>query len=115
MDINIWLRDFKKFWLEKDIESILDLFSNNVEYYENPFLKFKNKNEIEAVWKNIYKQDISFLEFEVFSREDSKFTIKWSLKYFNEREYVFEWIYLLTLNSNNKCNYFIQYGHKKQK
>ena len=112
-NINIWLENFKKYWLNKEINLVIELFSDNVEYYETPFYKFNNKNEILSAWKYINKQNISYLDFDIFSVEKDKFTIEWELKYnIEEKQFHFKGIYLMTLNSENKCNYFIQYWEK---
>jgi len=109
-DINKWLNEFKKSWIKKDVKAILNLFSEDVEYYETPFHKLKNKIEIGRMWNEIALQKDIKLDFEVFCKEENKYAIKWNLKFFNKKEFVYQGVYLLSLNLNDKCNHFMQYS-----
>jgi hypothetical protein len=42
MDINTWLKNFKENWQNHNINNVLDLFDENVTYYETPFVKLNN-------------------------------------------------------------------------
>ncbi len=113
MNIELWLEKFKRFWLEKDISSVMDLFTSDVEYYETPFQIFENKSIISKEWEYIYKQKISLLDFEVFAKEGDKFVVLCDLKYkIQSQSFHFKWTYLMKLNSDNKCYFFVQYWEK---
>jgi hypothetical protein len=109
-NINLWLNEFKRSWIKKDIKAILSLFSEDVGYYETPFHKLKNKTEIERIWNEIAPQTDIKLDFEVFCKEGDKYAVKWNLKFFDKKEFAYKGVYLLSLNSDNKCNYFAQYS-----
>lgn len=112
-NINNWLQDFKKYWLNKNIDLAMNLFTDNVEYFESPFQKFDSKGEVKEAWEYINKQNISILEFKLFNKEKNKFTVKWSLEYTIKKEkYIFKWIYLMSLNNENRCDYFVQYWER---
>lgn len=114
MDIENWLEDFERNWEKKDIESVLELFTEDVDYYETPFEKLDNKKELREEWRSIKNQSDIELETEIFSKEEDKFTVKWRLQYSKNREQnILKGIYLIKLNSRNKCYEFWQYSSLK--
>ncbi len=109
-DIEKWLSKFKHAWIEKDIDRVMALFTDKVEYYETPFLKFEDKKQLRDEWETIQKQEDVNLNFEVFNSEDDRFTIIWSLTYTeNGNTCESKGAYLIELNSENKCYRFAQY------
>jgi len=115
-DILSYAKTINKPFLEaskEDIKAILNIFSEDVEYYETPFQRLKNRAEIELAWKEIAPQTDIKLDFEVFNKEGDKYVVKWNLKFFDKKEFVYKGVYLLSLNSDNKCNYFMQYSEGK--
>lgn len=66
MNINDWLKYFKKYWEEKNINGILSLFSDDVVYFETPFEKIKGKEYLEKEWETILSQHNINLNTEVF-------------------------------------------------
>lgn len=114
--INIWIDKFIQWWKNQNIESVLDLFTNNVEYWETPFIKMSNFDELRNEWEYIKNQENIEIKCDIFSNENDKYTIKWELKYLNKitgiNEY-FKWVYLLRLNLENKCDYFFHCGESK--
>jgi hypothetical protein len=107
-NINKWLNEFKKNWIKKDIKAILSLFSEDVGYYETPFHKLKNKAEIGRIWDEITSQGNIKLDLDVFCSEKNKHAVRWSLKFSDKKEYSYKGIYLISLDSENKCDYFMQ-------
>ena len=111
MDINIWMQEFKQYWLSYDIEGVISMFDENVEYWESSFERIENKQQLQEEWKYITTQRNIELSYEVFSQDQNKFTIIWTLKY-NDKEV--RGTYLLKLNSENKCIYFYQICEEKK-
>ena len=110
-EIEKWLTDFKQAWKEKDIDAVLELFTDEVDYYETPFHEFENKDELRDEWESIRDQENIGLEFEVFNSEEDRFTVIWSLNYTQNGEaYESKGVYLIELNSENKCYRFAQYS-----
>jgi hypothetical protein len=107
-DINKWLNEFKRSWIKKDIKAVLNLFSDNVEYYETPNHKLKGKIEIGKIWNGIKSQDNIKLDLEVFCKEKNKYAVKWALRFYDKKDYSYKGIYLLSLDSEKKCDYFMQ-------
>ena len=114
MDIEKWLEDFERTWKKKNVESVLELFTDDVDYYETPFEKLDNKEDLKDEWRSVKDQQELELETEIFSREDGKFTVKWNLRYTkNGEQNILKGIYLIKLNSDNKCYEFWQYASLK--
>lgn len=105
--ISTWLSQFQSAWMEKDFEKVLNLFSDNVEYWETPFLQLKNKQEIFEAWQMVKTHEVEKLEFELKLSEKNIFTVAWVYKRSNV-----EWrgLYLVRLNENGLCDYFFQCG-----
>jgi hypothetical protein len=103
-----WLSKFKQFWLEKDIESILWLFTEDFIYYETPYQKITDKEILKNEWNYINNHEIEHLSLEIFSEQGNKMSVKFEYKYiFSWEEKQFSWVYLIELD-NWKCNYFFQ-------
>jgi hypothetical protein len=67
-------------------------------------------------WRSIKEQQNIQLKTEVFSRDQGKFTVKWRLSYSKDgKENSLEGIYLIKLNSENKCYEFWQYSVSSEK
>jgi len=111
--INEWLDKFKNGWLNRDIDRILGIFDEHVEYWETPNKKvdFANlKNE----WQAIQSQDSINLDLSVYSSHANRYTVKWKLSYNDQQATQQNWsgIYLVELDNKNKCTYFYQTGEK---
>lgn len=106
--MNNWLKNFQKNWLCKDIDSIMNLFSENFIYFETPYDKITNKSILQKEWEYILNHNIQLLEFEEYIGVNNKHVIKFQYKYeVNGEQKSFKWIYLIELE-NNKCKYFYQ-------
>lgn len=107
MNITKWLVNFKTYWINHDIKQVLELFHNNVVYYETPFHKIKDKEELQAIWSGIMQQEKIELDLTQFNNEGNTFTIIWKLKYTqNGLQKDYAGTYLITLDDNNLCTYF---------
>lgn len=109
-DIDGWLKEFKEAWIGKDVDRVMELFTDDVDYYETPFLEFESKDELRDEWKTIQDQKDIEIEFEVFNSEEDRFAVIWSLSYTQDGEVSeSKGVYLMKLNSENKCYEFAQY------
>ncbi len=104
-----WLKHFKNYWLEKDIDGTLSLFSEDVEYWENPFIRL-SKNELRRVWLPILDWDDDIhLSYKIFSQAEVNSTVIWDLVYTeNGAGKHSSGVYLIKLNDQGLCNYFFQ-------
>lgn len=112
--ITEWLKEFKNSWEAKDIGAVLELFSDDVEYWETPFKKLSSKDELRHEWSAILDQENISISTDLFATEGSIYVVKWHLSYEKDQEQS-EWagIYLVELNDEGKCEYFHQTGEKK--
>jgi len=112
--INDWLVKFKNCWIEKDIDGVMDLFADNVEYWETPFKKLNDKSDLGHEWRAIKTQDNLDLNFSVYSTDSSRHTVVWQLLYTNSESAIQNWagVYLIELNDDGICIYFHQVGER---
>src|SRR3989339_608204 len=77
-----WLEIFRSFWLQKDVESVLSLFTDDVEYWETPFQQLHTKDEIRQAWGQIIDHDIEELHFtiQIADVSNKQFAIDWLYK-----------------------------------
>jgi ketosteroid isomerase-like protein len=108
-DIEEWLGKFRKNWELGNIDKVLELFTEDVDYHETPFQQIKAA-DLRSEWEGVKNQNEIDLEFDVFSSNDEKYTVQWSLEYTeNGERNRLKGIYLIKLNENNKCYEFWQY------
>ncbi len=112
--IENWLETFKQAWLAKDIDTVMSLFSDDVEYWETPFRQVANAEELRNEWSAIHSQSHIELSLSVFGTESGRHSILWKLSYTDANNCPQNWAgtYLLKLNSDGKCTYFFQTGEK---
>lgn len=106
-NINQWMEKFKENWITKDIDGVLELFTDDINYYETPSRKLEDKEALRRKWRLVRNQEEVELDFEIYSQDESKFTVKWDLKYRESMEQnQLKGIYLIELNEENKCTEF---------
>jgi ketosteroid isomerase-like protein len=108
-DIEAWLQEFKKNWKERNVDEVLDLFTEDVDYWETPSEKL-GPEELREEWESVKEQEDIQLDFEVFSRDKGKYTVQWELSYIEDgEENELKGVYLIKLNKEGKCEEFWQY------
>ncbi len=108
--INNWLDKLITFWKSQDIDEVMNLFTDDVEYWETPFKKLADSDELRCEWENIKNQQNIVINYKVFSKEEDRYSILWNLEYkdiFNQLKQ-YRGIYFIRLNSDNKCYYLFQ-------
>ena len=115
MTIEEWLAKFNEAWLSKNIDNVLALFSEDVIYFETPFVKINSYDELRKEWLSIKDQDDLYLDLKLFSSQENRHTVLWSLGYAtspnSSRE--LSGTYLICLNDEGLCTYFHQTGELK--
>ena len=104
MHIEKWLSEFKDYWIEKDINGVIWLFSDNIEYRENPYEKYTNREDIKKLWEYIDCQENIILNFDVFCSNEDKHSVYRQLKY--DKDWIsneWRWSYLIKIGKDNKC------------
>lgn len=102
---NNWCSNLKNYWQEKNIEEILNLFSEEVEYYEDPHTKLTSFEEVQQVWEEIKNQNTINIEYKILCTENNKCIVNFILI----DNPTYDMIYELILDDNNKCTYFKQW------
>lgn len=99
---------FINYWKLHEVDDVLDLFTDNVEYWETPFNKVSDKSSLKKEWEYVKNQRNIEIFYDVFLKNRNKFSIIWKLKYLNEKNEIkiFSGVYLIGLNNDGKCNYF---------
>lgn len=110
--IEMWLEEFTARWSSHDVSGVMELFTDDVEYWETPHLKLRDKMHLESEWQGILTQQNIQLRTEVYSSSaDNKHAVLWRLSY--EREGAVSesaGTYLITLNDAGQCSFF-HYAH----
>lgn len=110
MDIDNWLDRFEKGWEKKNIDLVLGLFTEDVEYHETPDRELETIEEIRNEWEGIEQQENIQIDTALFAKENEKFAVKWDLSYVKDGiNHDLKGVYLIKLNSENKCYEFWQY------
>lgn len=113
MDIEQWLRKFRTAWSNYDIEGVLELFTEDVEYWESPHQKVSSRAELRKEWGAILMQKEIEIHTDQYSSSGELHTIIWSLSYFlDDVQHKWGGVYLIKLNSKGFCEYFFQTGEK---
>lgn len=116
MDINTWLLEFKDGWTQHDIEKIMCLFTNTVEYWETPYKCLHTLKDVELEWQAINNQRDIELQTTEFSSDQNSHTVLWKLEYSDNDNLIQQWAgtYLIQINAEGKCFYFHQAGEKNR-
>lgn len=113
--INEWLSTFKEAWAVKDIDRVLDLFTDDAEYWETPYQQIQGRSALRHEWSVIQGQRNIRLDLTVFSSVNDRHSVLWRLSYEDEKSEIQNWAgtYLIELNSAGKCRYFHQTGEAR--
>lgn len=100
--LNNWIKSFKKSWETKDLEEIMALFDNNVEYYKDYTTRLYSLYEIKEEWKEILENDYDKINMNIEMQDGESSMISIIL----ESRMIENLIVKIKLNQNNKCTYF---------
>ncbi len=114
MQITEWLQKFEDSWKAKDIDAVLNLFADKVEYWETPFKKLTSKAAVAEEWQGIESQENITITTNLFASEGNKHAVTWGLVYHKDgKQHVWVGTYFIELDTEGKCVYFLQTGEKK--
>lgn len=102
-----WLESLRKFWIDKDIDNIIELFDEKVDYWESPF---ENITNIKSVWNDINEQQIIDLKYRILGEKQNIIIANFLLQIPGN---IIDMIYEIQLNDDNKCIYFKQWYMQK--
>ena len=103
-NIELWCHNLTNFWQRKEINKIIDLFDQNVIYYEEPNHKI-SFNELKSVWSEIKDQDTSNIEYKILVEKNNRCVANFLL----HGNTTIDMIYELELNKENRCIYLKQW------
>lgn len=109
--ISVWLKLFEKNWKAKNIDGVVNLFDENVIYYESPELKLNSLDEIRKEWESTKEQNKINLEFEVTDKNKDRYTVEWKLSFLDSQSKSknYKGEYEIILNNKGTCIEFRQY------
>ncbi len=113
-NIDKWLRKFVKHWETHDIGGVMDLFTEDMEYWETSFVRITDKEALAQEWEVIKEQKEISVSYDIFSKDNDKYAVLCDLRYIDKENKHGRWkgIYLIRLNSENLCDYFLQCGEE---
>ena len=100
-----WCENLRDYWINKDIDNILNLFDKDVIYYEAPNEKLDSFDEISIAWNDIESQNTNDIKMKILCKENNKCIANFILK----DGTICDMIYEIELNDANKCIYFKQW------
>lgn len=112
--IDVWLERFRLSWIAHDVERVMELFADDVEYWETPHARIESKQALQNEWQAILEQAEIAITTDVFVQENGRYAIRWRLTYLNSSDDMQEWAgtYLVELDEVGLCRYFYQTGEK---
>ena len=99
-----WCTDLKENWQTKNVKKIIELFVEDVEYYETPKEKINGRN-IELVWEEIKGQNTNNITFNILCENDECCIVNFIL----QDKISYDMIYQIKLNEDNKCIFLKQW------
>ena len=100
-----WCIELLNNWKSKNIENIVNLFDEQVEYYETPKEKINTIKEIEKMGEEIKEQKTNNIEFNILCQNNECCIVNFILK----DVVSYDMIYQIKLNENNKCIFLKQW------
>lgn len=111
--IEPWLEQFHNAWKAHDIDTVMNLFADDVEYWETPRTLLRGKGAIRSEWQAIAEQQGIRVSWEVYSSADNRHTVIWKLHYKGiDGTHDSSGVYLITLDDTGLCNYFYYVGQE---
>ena len=113
--IDRWLEKFHHAWQAHDINGVLDLFTNDVEYWETPHKQLHGKDAVRQEWQSIADQKDIQISWKVYnSSANNRHAVIWKLHYIKAGiSHDSSGIYLVSLDDNGLCSYFYYVGEEK--
>lgn len=100
-----WCLKLKENWQSKDVEQIMELFDEKVEYYEIPTMKINTIQEIKQMWEEIESQSTDNIEFSIICQNEDCCIVNFILK----DKVSYDMIYQIKLNDKSKCIFLKQW------
>ena len=100
-----WCLNLKETWKAKNVQRVMDLFDQKVEYYETPTTQINTMQEIQQMWEEIESQNTDNIEFNILCQNEECCIVNFILK----DDISYDMIYQVKLNNENKCIFLKQW------
>lgn len=115
--ICVWIEKLKDAWVNRDPKATVQLFSNNVKYYESVLEEpFESKEEVYELWKVVpSNQDNVSFEYKIISVPEG--IVNWKVKRTllpSNKCQIIDGIFQIKLDSNGLCCFFKQWRTSKE-
>lgn len=113
-EVQKWLNEMRRIWLDKDPDSIVNILAEDLEYYEDPFQEpLTDKMKVVSEWQAVKNQNIEFVDIEILHETaDNVGVALWRFKEVGSAEHCGS--YFLKLDDNGKCTHFRQFWNVKK-
>jgi len=102
-----WFQDMITNWKKKKVDKIVELFSEECEYYETPFEKLENKGAIITAWQDIAAHNIKSLTYTILGQQNNRCIARVLIEEKDDR--IVDMIYSFELDHDKKCTKFTQW------
>ena len=100
-----WCLNLKENCKAKNVQRVMELFDQKVEYYETPTTKINTMQEIQQMWEEIESQNTDNIEFNILCQNEECCIVNFILK----DDISYDMIYQVKLNNENKCIFLKQW------
>ena len=100
-----WCLNLKENWKAKNVQRVMELFDQKVEYYETHTTKINTMQEIQQMWEEIESQNTDNIEFNILCQNEECCIVNFFLK----DDISYDMIYQVKLNNENKCIFLKQW------
>ncbi len=113
-----WTKEFMDSWKSLDWKRTLELFSKNVQYYENPIDEpCSNFDEVTKLWEVVAdnQKDIEY-KYNIISYTEDVCIINWQMTRTmtsNNQKQEIDGIFQISLDEKGLCSYFKQWRFTK--
>ncbi len=99
-----WLNKLKDYWLNKNIDGAVSMFSKTVYYQETPFIDpYTTIDEIRNEWQHVKDENIQYIEFKILAIDNNRVIVNWILK---QNDVDYDGIYEIEFDDELNCIYF---------
>jgi len=58
-DIEVWMKKFRERWIAKDIDGVIEIFTDEVDYFETPYQEIEDLEALREEWNRLEIRKIS--------------------------------------------------------
>ena len=116
VQLDTWLEGYRQAWETRDPGAAAVLFSEDVEYYETPFVEpARGRNGVYGYWKNAVENqsDVSFAH-EIVSLSGSRAVVRWRASFKRASSGVttrLDGVFLLEFDDQGRCRRLREWWH----